>query len=253
MLDFNRSRPAINSISEQLSELINVALAAERQARLERKYLGASRLGVACSRALQYEFLSAGDGNKVDGGRIRIFEAGHLFEELMARWLRLVGFELLTEDESGEQFGFTVAQGKIAGHIDGVVIAAPSNLNIPCPALWEAKSMNSKSWKNTLKKGLTLSKPIYAAQIALYQAYMEPAFPSISQNPVIFTAINKDTAEIYCELIPFDAGLAQRMSDKAVGIIRAIEAGELLPRTFSSSDFYECKMCLYRNRCWGLP
>lgn len=49
-------------------------------------------------------------------------------------------------------------------------------------------------------------------------------------NPALFTAINKDTAELHHELVPFNASLAQRMSDRAVKVITASEAGELLPR-----------------------
>ena len=62
----------------------------------------------------------------------------------------------------------------------------------------------------------SLAKPVYAAQIALYQAYMEASVPGISAAPAVFTAINKDTAEMHPELVPFDADLAQRMSDRAV-------------------------------------
>jgi hypothetical protein len=201
---------------------------------------------------LQYEYLSDPSiGGGFKGQVLRIFEAGHLFETLAARWLRLGGFTIDTHDVGGEQFGFTAANGKIAGHIDGVIRASPAEIALSCPALWEAKSMNSRSWRETVKKGLVLSKPIYAAQIALYQAYMEETITGISQNPCLFTAINKDTAEIYHELIPFDATLAQNMSDKAVNIIRASEVGELLPRAFNSKDYFECKMCNYLDKCWG--
>jgi hypothetical protein len=34
------------------------------------------------------------------------------------------------------------------------------------------------------------------------------------RNPALFTAINKDSQEIWFELVPFDGGLAQRMSDR---------------------------------------
>ncbi len=113
------------------------------------------------------------------------------------------------------------------------------------------KSLKASSWRDTAKKGLTLSKPIYAAQIAMYQAYMESVFSGTSTNPALFTAINRDTAELYHELIPFDGELAQRMSDKAVNIIRASEADELLPRIASSRDYYECKLCSYQDHCRG--
>ncbi len=52
MLDFNH-RPTFH---EQVSELIDGALALERDAQTPRDYLGASRLGVTCERALQYEY-----------------------------------------------------------------------------------------------------------------------------------------------------------------------------------------------------
>ena len=104
-----------------------------------------------------------------------------------------------------------------------------------------------------LAKGVTVAKPVYAAQIALYQAYMEASVPGISANSALFTAINKDTAELHHELVPFDAELAQRMSDRAVRILRATDAGDLLPRIATSRDFFECRFCPWAERCWGLP
>jgi hypothetical protein len=50
--------------------------------------------------------------------------------------------------------------------------------------------------------------------------------------------------------VPFDGGLAQRMSDRAVKVITATEAGELLPRSFTDSTHFECRMCAWQDRCW---
>ena len=121
------------------------------------------------------------------------------------------------------------------------------------PALWECKTMNAKNWRACVKDGVTRSKPVYAAQIALYQAYMEGTVPGISAAPALFTAINKDTAELYHEQVPFDAELAQRMSDRGVRILRATDVGELLPRVAANRDFFECRFCPWAERCWGLP
>ncbi len=55
MLDFN-PRP---SMAERINALIDAALIAEREATPPRTYLGASRLGHACERALQFEFACA--------------------------------------------------------------------------------------------------------------------------------------------------------------------------------------------------
>ena len=146
-----------------------------------------------------------------------------------------------------------VAGGRVRGHVDGIVAAAPVALGLRLPALWECKTMNAKNWRETVAKGVTVAKPVYAAQIALYQAYMEATVPGISSNPALFTAINKDTAELHHELVPFDADLAQRMSDRAVRILRATDAGELLPRIAANRDFFECRFCPWAERCWGLP
>ena len=103
------------------------------------------------------------------------------------------------------------------------------------------------------KKGVAIAKPIYAAQIAVYQAYMDAAVPGLADNPALFTAINKDTAELHHELVPFDAALAQRMSDRAVRILQATDAGDLLPRIAQQAGHFECRMCPWAQRCWSLP
>ena len=81
---------------------------------------------------------------------------------------------------------------------------------------------------------------------------LEATVPGLSSNPALFTAINKDTAELHHELVPFDADLAQRMSDRAVRILRATDAGELLPRVARNRDFFECRFCPWAERCWSL-
>ena len=254
MLDFN-PRP---SMVERINALVDAALIAEREATPPRTYLGASRLGHACERALQFEFAGApkDDGADFGGQTLRIFEIGHQLEDLAIRWLRAAGLDLYTRKGNrpdGDQFGFSVAGGRIRGHVDGIVATAPAALGLRTPALWECKTMNAKNWRACVKDGVTKSKPVYAAQIALYQAYMEASVPGISAAPTVFTAINKDTAEMHHELVPFDADLAQRMSDRGVRILQATDAGELLPRIATTPDFFECRFCPWAERCWGLP
>jgi hypothetical protein len=106
--------------------------------------------------------------------------------------------------------------------------------------------MNNKSWNDTQKRGVLVSKPIYYVQVMLYMAYM-----SLDENPCLFTALNKDTSELYHELILFDAEAAQRYSDRAVQIIKATENDELLPCVSNDSSFFKCKMCGFRSECFG--
>lgn len=90
--------------------------------------------------------------------------------------------------------------------------------------LWENKALGASGWKDVVKRGVSIARPVYAAQIALYQAYMD------LPNPALFTALNRDTMELHTELVPFDARLAQAMSDRAVTVVQASEAGKWLPR-----------------------
>ncbi len=254
MLNFNHTR----SFAETLNDVIDTALTSENATRPPRDYLGGSRIGHPCERALQFEFAGApkDDGAGFVGRTLRIFAIGHALEDLAIQWLRVAGIELYTRKgnrSDGEQFGFSVAGNRIRGHVDGIVAAAPAQMHIAVPALWECKTMNAKNWRACVKDGVVVSKPVYAAQIALYQAYMDAAVPGLASNPALFTAINKDTAELHHELVPFDPELAQRMSDRAVRVLSATEAGDLLPRLARSRDHIECRMCAWANRCWSLP
>ena len=254
MLDYNST----SRVADAVNAAIDAALQSANAATPPRDYLGGSRLGHACERALQFEFAHTAkdDGADFDGRLLRIFGIGHALEDLAVAWLRSAGFDLYTRKggrQDGEQFGFSVAGGRIRGHVDGIIAGGPPVPGMAFPALWECKTMNAKSWRETASKGVAVSKPIYAAQIAVYQAYMDAAVPGIAANPALFTAINKDTAELHHELVPFDAALAQRMSDRAVRVLRATDAGDLLPRIANQADHFECRMCPWARRCWNLP
>jgi PD-(D/E)XK nuclease superfamily len=244
MMDFNST----SSISGQLTALVDAGMQRVRARQSERQYLGASRLGVACERALQFEYAKApiDYGRDIEGRMLRIFERGHVMEACMVAWLREAGFELHTHNEHGEQFGFSVVDGRLQGHIDGIIVAGPEGFAYP--ALWENKCLGSKSWRELEKNRLAVAKPVYAAQVAIYQAYLK-----LHENPAIFTAINADTMEIYAEKVPFDAALAQRMSDRAVKVITATQAADLLPRAFHDATHFECRQCPWQDRCWSLP
>jgi len=250
MIDLNHGsgyRPP--SVVESINSYIDAALVAGNTATPPRDYLGASRLGVACTRALQFEFTQTpkDEGRDFNGKILRIFAAGHRFEALSIAWLQAAGFDLRTHRRDGGQFEFSTAGGRIKGHIDGVIAAVPAGVPMAVPALWEHKSLNHKSWQDTVKRGVTISKPVYASQIALYQAYMD------LPHPALFTALNKDTCELHHELVPFDAALAQALSDRGVTVLKATDAGELLPRMTASRDHFECRMCSWQDSCWRLP
>jgi len=242
-------------ITMAVNAVIDAALVSRNRAQAARQYVSTSGIGRECLRQIQYDYLAVpkDDGRDFEPKTLRIFEAGHRGEDVVAAWLRAAGFDLRTERRDGRQFGFSVLGGRFKGHIDGCLVGGP--VAIDYPALWENKALGVSSWKDVVKRGVVLSKPVYAAQLALYQAYMDlPA-------PALFTALNRDTWEIHCELVPFDAALAQTMSDRAVQVVQASDAQELLPRAVAERTSVVCRggktsggwhgSCSWQDRCWG--
>lgn len=230
---------------------VDAALAGRAAATPRRDYLGASRLGAPCARQLQFEYLKAprDPGAEIDGRLARIFERGHRTEEMVAGWLAAAAFDLRTAARDGSQFGFATAGGRIRGHIDGAIVHAPADLGgfaptLAAPALWECKALNARSWTDLVRRRLRASKPAYAGQVALYQAYMD-----LTETPALFTAVNADTMQLHFELVPFDAELAQRLSDRGVTILAACDAREWLPPRARDRDHPECLRCPWAARC----
>jgi len=240
-LQVSRSNPTTDAIAAAVDEGIKK----QERKRERRKYLGASSIGDECGRKIQYRYLNytEDEGSGFSPRTLRIFEFGHNIEDYVAKWFRDAGFDLRTEDKSGAQFGFSIADGEIRGHIDGVLCSGPVDMGYP--ALWENKSANDAKFKAFTRMGVAKANPTYATQIALYQAYME-----LTEHPALFTVVNKNTSEIYYELVEFDKHLAQTASDRAVNILTASKAGDILPRVANSKDFYLCKFCEFRETCW---
>jgi len=233
-------------IIEQISDALDESIVQENKKRSKRTYLGGSSLGESCSRKIQYRYMGheADEGRDFSANTLRIFQFGHQIEDDVALWLKNAKFDLRTEDKKGEQFGFSIADGEIKGHIDGVICGGSVDMGYPC--LWENKSANDKKFREFMMKGVARTNPVYAAQIALYQAYM-----NLTEHPCLFTVLNKNTSQIYYELVPFDKVLAQEISDKAVNILEATKANEILPRVAFSRDFFDCKWCEFQDRCWS--
>jgi hypothetical protein len=235
-----------SEIIDAISAELDKAIIEKNSERKKRTYLGGSSLGESCSRKIQYRYLGteSDEGRDFTANTLRIFQFGHEIEDSVADWLKNANFDLRTEDKNGEQFGFSIADGEIKGHIDGVICGGPVEMGYPC--LWENKSANDKKFREFMMKGVARTNQVYAAQIALYQAYM-----NLTEHPCLFTVLNKNTSQIYYELVPFNKSLAQEMSDKAVNILDATKAKETLPRVAYSRDFFDCKWCEFQDRCWS--
>jgi AAA domain-containing protein len=138
-----------------------------------------------------------------------------------------------------------VSRLSFRGHADGVLTAGPDVLGIGYPSVWEHKCLGATGWREIERNGLEKARPQYVAQILIYQPYLD-----LTEHPAVFTAVNADTCERLHLLVPFSAEQAQAWSDRAVTVIEATLAGELLPRAFDDSTDWRCKMCGHRERCW---
>lgn len=238
VLDFN-SR---SMTGERFAALIDDAMRNRKETR--RDYLGASAIGEPCLRRLQYEYRGApkDEGSDFAPKTLRVFHRGHQAEEWMIQWIRDAGFDLRTE-KCGQQFGFDDCDERFKGHIDGIITGGPDGFKYP--ALWENKCVNSKGFAQVQKHGVAKAYPKYAAQIAVYQAYMQ-----LAENPAIFTVLNADSMEIYVETVAFDQQLAQEQIDKAARVLSACDANEWLPRASDTVEGFACRFCPYTGECW---
>jgi hypothetical protein len=237
MLNFNRANLSDEPINVELNAAIERAAAAK--AELPRPYLGASIVGDECARKIQYEWWC----KPLLPARVSsIFARGHFFEARTREQLIAAGFRFASDSE----LAFSAANGDLQGHADGLILAGPDlpNVRLDLPALWECKALNAKNWRAVERDGLDKAFPKYAAQVALYQAYLDKT------SPALFTAVNADTCEILHFAVPFNPERAQHWSDRAAMIIAATRAGELLPRFTDNPDDWRCRMCAHRERCW---
>lgn len=241
-----------------VGEAIDAAMMTEHARQEPRPYLGASRIGDPCERKLGYEYhktpKDAGAGFPAQV--LRAFDAGHDGEARMADRLRLAGFVLNTHADilGTKQIGWEDADGKLKGHVDGVIQFGPGwttpSTDIEWPAIWENKELKSdkdkksKCWEKLATGGLEKFSAVYWCQLHLNMAHLR--IPR-----TLFTAENKNDHRIYAEVVEVDMALAQELSDKGLRIVESNKPEEL-PKLSSDPDWFACAYCDYRMRCHGL-
>jgi hypothetical protein len=236
MINLNRANLSINPLNAAINERIEQASLIKHASDVPRDYLGASLIGETCLRKMQFEWMTASKFS----ARVRsIFARGHYFEAETRQELLEAGFGFAPT----EALEFIVADSPIAGHADGIITFVPNDIDLATPALWECKGLNAKNFKAVERDGLAKVFPRYAGQVAIYQNFL--GLP----NPALMTIVNSDTCERLHFKVEFDARLAQETIDRAVNVIKATRAGELLPRLDPELNDFRCKMCSHRERC----
>ena len=247
-----------------------------------RTHLGASEIGHKCSRFIWYKFRWCFKV-EFDGAMLRLFNRGHTEEHRFVKWLTKAGFKVEQFDFSHKklwfsdidhrfivsenepmcyqhvsdndfyhkmaigagvdlpQFCFSSVGGHYGGSCDGKVWA-PSEWGFDKPFLLECKTNKTGSEFNNLKKkGVRSEKRQHYSQFNVYA-------DKFNLDYILYLNTDKNTDEIYCEVLEVDKNEAQRMEQKAEQIIIAREPP---PRLSDNPAYWECNMCDAKDICFG--
>ena len=202
-------------------------------------YLGFSQIGEECERKIYYNLHSP--VAVTDPRILRIFKVGHILETEIIKMLRDSGLTIYDLDENGKQFQVRYFNDQYRGSPDGIIMGLPES---SVPHLLEIKTYNEKRF-NTLKKdGVKCSDPKYFSQL---QANMG----AFDLTRSLFVAYNKNTSEMYYERVDYDPFDNALLMAKAQRILSAKDENDL-DRSYPDSNFFKCKFCDYRKKCWGI-
>ena len=196
-----------------------------------RGYAGISGAGEPCLRKRQFDHYFTAKG-EINARTQRIFNVGHIFENILNDELKALGYEMF-----GEQSNLTLLDGKLLGHNDGVIRGipeAPKTVHV-----LEIKTMNEKAFKDVKKNGVRKSKWTYFVQMQLYAKAMK-------LDRALFIAINKNTCEYYIERVYKDKDVIDEVLNKTIDVF---ESEFLLPRISDKKSYYACGWCSYKDAC----
>jgi hypothetical protein len=202
-----------------------------------RSHMGASGIGKDCGRAIWYGFRWFTKPH-FEGRILRLFNRGHLEEARFIALLLSIGTKVFQQDENGKQFRISDAGGHFGGSGDGVAMGLP---DIPpgMPCLLEFKTHGEKSFLKLVKEGVRSSKFEHYVQMNVYMRKM-------NLNVALYGAVNKNTDELYLEIIPIDTITGDQFVDRGRQLVFSKEP----PKKLSESPgWFECKFCDHKKVC----
>jgi len=220
-----------------------------------RKHLGGSAIGKSCSRELYYAFRWAkkpdfSSETRHAGQTLRLFQRGHKEEISFTEYLIGIGCTLKATPET--QIKISDVEGHFGGSCDNVGFL-PARYNIPAELLFEMKTMNMAYFnrlKNKIKKNkaANIVEPIFPKLFPVYWSQVCVYGYKLGLSYVFFMAVDKNTDELYIEIVTLDWELAKSMLDKAAMIITADQppARKSMHRTNLA-----CKWCNFTDICHG--
>jgi len=202
-----------------------------------RKHLGASLIGKQCARELWYSFHWVKVPTHA-AQLLRLFNRGHLEEARFIALLKAAGLQVWSESPEGKQFKVQGCDGHFGGSIDSVVLGIPEAPDTPYLA--EFKTHSTKSFTNLKSNGVKEAKWEHYVQMQIYMG-------GLALAGALYLAVNKDTDEIYAEIVAFDNETYSRYMQRASSIISSDEPPSRMHG--SSPTWFQCKYCTYYTMC----
>jgi len=217
--------------NKELAEAFRVQVDSKTEVSFNRPYLGMSQIGHACSRNLWYYFRWA-KKQKLTAKKKRIFSRGSHEESRLLKILEDNGLFIVDTQKPLEDCG-----GHFRGHLDAILSGFPE---IEEEILGEFKTMNEKAWAKIVANGVREGNRSYWAQLQMYMFYA-------GLKKALFLAVNKNTEELYFELVDIDNNAVSLFQQRALDIILS----PVPPmRAFDSPTYFECNWCDYKEICW---
>jgi hypothetical protein len=194
-----------------------------------------------CDRKTWYTLRWANPPEFITGQKQRRFDTGNIEEDRLLNDLERAGIVVERLDPAtGKQFRVSLADGWLRGKLDGRatnIPEAPVAVHVV-----ECKSHNDKSFKDLLKKKLQASKPDHYAQCQMYMH-------AENLTRALYVAVNKNTDELYCERVEYDAAFCLRAEAKVEYIVKQDAAPPKLFEDPTAKAAFPCSWCPSRGVC----
>lgn len=205
-----------------------------------RSHLGASMIGRECGREIWYGWRWARKA-KHQARILRLFNRGHLEEARFIAMLLSIGCQVYQQDANGNQYRISDVGGHFGGSGDGIAIGIP-DLPVGVQCLLEFKTHGETSFTKLKKSGVRVAKHEHYVQMCVYMKKMGLLY-------ALYGAVNKNTDEVYMEIVHYDEMTAMQFLDRGRTIIMMRQAPERIP--YASPSLFACKYCDVQGICFG--
>jgi len=197
----------------------------------ERNYLGASSIGETCARKLWLQFHKYVEPEAFSARMLRLFHRGQREEPYMQMYLEQIGFEIVETCHSQKRWVMRFSSGAADG------IAEKDGKRY----VLEYKTASDSAFKQLKHGELETIKPLHYAQIQINGDEFECDYG-------LYLVVNKNTDELFCDIIPIERAKASALREKAEYVTMADKPPE---RITNKPTAFACKFCHARDVCWG--